>query len=70
MRATIRDVAKKANVSLMTVSRVANKKGNISKATATKVLKAIKDFFIENCIVFLLRRKFSVYLSLDLFLAR
>lgn len=42
-RATIRDVAKKANVSLMTVSRVVNKKGNTSKATTIKVLKAIKE---------------------------
>lgn len=43
MRVTIRDVAKKANVSLMTVSRVFNKKGNISRATEAKVLKAIKE---------------------------
>ncbi len=42
-RATIRDVAKKSNVSLMTVSRVVNQKGNISKATAAKVLKAIRE---------------------------
>ena len=42
-RATIRDVAKKSNVSLMTVSRVVNKKGNISKATAAKVSKAIRE---------------------------
>jgi len=42
-RATIRDVARKSNVSLMTVSRVVNKKGNVSKSTAAKVLKAIRE---------------------------
>jgi len=42
-RATIRDVAKKSNVSLMTVSRVVNKKGNTSKAITAKVLKAIRE---------------------------
>lgn len=40
---TIEDVAKKANVSLMTVSRVVNKNGSVRESTRKKVLKAIND---------------------------
>lgn len=40
-RATIHDVAKEANVSLATVSRVANGIGNVNEETAKLVLKAI-----------------------------
>ena len=38
---TIRDVAKQANVSIATVSRIINKKGKYSKETEQKVKKAI-----------------------------
>tara|TARA_B100000780_G_scaffold20453_1_gene13198 strand:- start:3795 stop:4883 length:1089 start_codon:yes stop_codon:yes gene_type:complete len=39
--ATIKDVALEAGVSLMTVSRVVNRKGNVKKGTAEKIQKAI-----------------------------
>lgn len=41
--ASIRDVAKKADVSATTVSRVLNDKGYVSEDTRKKVLKAMKD---------------------------
>ena len=41
-RATIHDVAKEANVSLATVSRVVNGIGNVNEETAKLVLKAIE----------------------------
>ncbi|MFA9557740.1 LacI family DNA-binding transcriptional regulator [Evansella sp. AB-rgal1] len=40
---TIYDVAKRANVSAMTVSRVINQKGNIGEATRKRVEKAIEE---------------------------
>ena len=43
MSATIRDVAKHANTSISTVSRVINKSPRISKETTKRVQKAIKD---------------------------
>lgn len=43
MNYTIKDVAKKVNVSIATVSRVLNGHGGYSKATEEKVLKAIKE---------------------------
>ncbi len=43
MNTTMKDVAKKANVSLSTVSRVINKSNLVSKDTAIKVRKAIKE---------------------------
>ena len=42
MKTTIKDVAKEANVSVMTVSRVINKKEYIAPGTKEKVLKAIR----------------------------
>jgi len=39
----IKDVAKKAGVSVATVSRVINKLGNVKKSTEEKVLKAIEE---------------------------
>ncbi|WP_139996925.1 LacI family DNA-binding transcriptional regulator [Paenibacillus paridis] len=41
--ATIHDVAKKANVSVTTVSRVLNNRGYISEATRTKVYKTMEE---------------------------
>jgi DNA-binding LacI/PurR family transcriptional regulator len=43
MPATIRDVAKRANVGIATVSRVLNNSTSVSKETRKKVLKAIKE---------------------------
>lgn len=49
MKPTIRDVAKKANVSVSTVSRVINKKGYVHKETSDTVLKIIDELgFIPN----------------------
>jgi LacI family transcriptional regulator len=46
---TIYDIAKKANVSAMTVSRVINKSGKISEATRKKVESVIKELnYIPN----------------------
>ena len=42
-RATITDVAKQANVSIMTVSRVLNNTSNVSVDTRDKVMQAIKS---------------------------
>ena len=42
MKATIKDVARVAHVSIMTVSRVINKKGYVAPSTKETVLKAIK----------------------------
>jgi len=42
MKSTIKDVAKEAHVSIMTVSRVINKKEYIASATREKVLKAVR----------------------------
>ena len=47
--ATIKDVAKKANVSVATVSRVVNKKGYVNEETRKLVLKAIDDLnYVPN----------------------
>jgi LacI family transcriptional regulator len=43
LRSTIRDVASRANVSVNTVSRVLNNKGEISQQTKERVLDAIRD---------------------------
>ncbi len=49
MKPTIRDVAKKANVSVSTVSRVINQKGYVHEATKILVEKTIKELgFIPN----------------------
>jgi DNA-binding LacI/PurR family transcriptional regulator len=49
MKATIRDVAKKANVSVSTVSRVINQKGYVHEDTKVIVEKTIKELgFIPN----------------------
>ncbi len=44
MITTIADIAKKAKVSKMTVSRVLNGKGHVAKSTVEKVNKVIKEF--------------------------
>lgn len=49
MKPTIRDVAKKANVSVSTVSRVINKKGYVHKDTVDVVEKVIEEIgFVPN----------------------
>src|SRR5690554_670452 len=49
MKATIRDVAKKANVSVSTVSRVINQKGYVHEETKVIVEKTIEELgFIPN----------------------
>lgn len=49
MKPTIRDVAKKANVSVSTVSRVINQKGYVHESTKELVNKIIKELgFIPN----------------------
>ena len=49
MSATIRDVAKKANTSISTVSRVMSQSPSISKETTKRVLKAIKELgYVPN----------------------
>lgn len=42
MKATIKDVAKEAGVSIMTVSRVINKREYIAPATKEKALRVVK----------------------------
>lgn len=49
MKPTIRDVAKKANVSVSTVSRVINEKGYVHQSTKDIVLKTIEELgFVPN----------------------
>ncbi len=50
-KATVKDVAELAGVSLMTVSRVLNKKGYTSKATVKKVQQAVSDLgYVANAL--------------------
>ena len=44
MKFTLADIAKKANVSKMTVSRVISGKGQVSKETSKRIKKIINDF--------------------------
>lgn len=62
---TIYDIAKKANVSAMTVSRVINNKGNISEKTRQKVEAAIQELnYIPNSAAQSLNIKKTKLLSL------
>ncbi|WP_099352554.1 LacI family DNA-binding transcriptional regulator [Fredinandcohnia onubensis] len=62
---TIYDIAKKANVSSMTVSRVINNSGNISEKTKKKVEQVIKELnYIPNNAARTLTLKHSKILSL------
>ncbi|WP_257348903.1 LacI family DNA-binding transcriptional regulator [Pseudalkalibacillus decolorationis] len=62
---TIYDIATKANVSPMTVSRVINKSGKVSEATRTKVENAINELnYIPNSSARSLTSKKSKILSL------
>ncbi|MDM5336402.1 LacI family DNA-binding transcriptional regulator [Fictibacillus enclensis] len=48
-KANIQDVAKRANVSIATVSRVINKQGGVRKQTEERILKAIQELgYIRN----------------------
>ena len=58
--ANIKDVARHANVSVATVSRVINNKGYVNEHTKELVLKAIKDLnYVPNEIARSLYRKSS-----------
>ena len=49
---TLRDVSAASGVSVMTVSRVLRKKGDVSQATRKKVLEAAKELgYVPNQIV-------------------
>lgn len=48
---TIKDVAKRAGVSVMTVSRVINGSKNVKESTREKVLKAIEELgYVPNSV--------------------
>jgi len=65
MSVTIYDVAKKAGVSIATVSRVLNKKNNVSEKTKQKVLNAIEELnYIPNMIASAMMTKKISTLSL------
>ena len=49
-RVTIYEVAKAANVSLATVSRVINNRGNVTEATKQKVEEKVNLIFSIKCI--------------------
>jgi len=62
---TIKDIAKKANVSVATVSRVINNSGYVSKHSKEKVLKVIKDLnYQPNIIAKQLKTKISSFVGL------
>ena len=55
---TIEDVAKAANVSVATVSRVVNKQGGVRKQTEDRILRAISDMnYVRNAIARSMVRK-------------
>ncbi|QSQ08660.1 HTH-type transcriptional regulator DegA [Koleobacter methoxysyntrophicus] len=65
MSKTIYDVAKKAGVSIATVSRVLNKKDNVSDETKKRVLNAIKELdYVPNMVASALMTKKMFTLSL------
>lgn len=65
MRVTLSDIAKKANVSPMTVSRVINKSGDVSEETRVKVEAIIKEMnYIPNTSARYLNSKRSKILAL------
>ncbi len=62
---TIYDIAKQANVSAMTVSRVINNSGKISEATRARVKKVMKDMhYIPNAMARSLVKQQTMILSL------
>ncbi len=65
MPATMKDVAKKAGVSLITVSRVINEAGNVHADTQAKVVAAIEDLqYVPNQIASNLRSRQTNTLAL------
>ncbi|WP_025028451.1 LacI family DNA-binding transcriptional regulator [Caldalkalibacillus mannanilyticus] len=49
MKPTIKDVAKKANVSIATVSRILNQLPGYTEETKRKVLEAIEELNYKQC---------------------
>ncbi|MBO1005809.1 LacI family DNA-binding transcriptional regulator [Pseudogracilibacillus auburnensis] len=57
-KATIEDVARKANVSVATVSRVINAQGGVRKSTEEKIVQAIKELnYVRNAVARSMVRK-------------
>lgn len=58
MKPTIEDVAKKAGVSVATVSRVINNQGGVRKTTEERIVKAIKELnYVRNAVARSMVRK-------------
>lgn len=69
MPATINDVAKKANVSISTVSKVLKNYQNISGATRDKVLQAVKELnYIPNSMASALSSKNFIKVALYIYI--
>jgi DNA-binding LacI/PurR family transcriptional regulator len=65
MAINIHTVAKKAHVSISTVSRVLNKSGYVSTSTQKKVYKAVEDLgYRQNKLAISLRKKTSSFIGL------
>ena len=65
MAINIHNVAKKAHVSISTISRVLNKSGYVSNNTREKVYKAVEDLgYRQNKLAISLRKKTSSFIGL------
>ena len=65
MSATMKDVARRAGVSLITVSRVINERGNVHPNTQARVIAAIEDLqYVPNQIASNLRSRQTTTLAL------
>lgn len=56
MKTTIYDVAKEANVSISTVSKVLNNTGNISEKTKNRIWKVIEELQYQPSVVISARK--------------
>lgn len=64
-KATISDVAERANVSVATVSRVINDQGGVKKSTEEKIVKAIKDLnYVRSAVARSMVRKETKTISI------